>query len=563
MDNFANTKKAVVCGNDDFRSIFRNAHHFLEWQPGRSRSEQIQQADLLIVQQKPKREYLSGFTNGYAFIQDLRVDASCQLPIILTTASFPDDEKSVLPDVIAQDPFVHIMPETEIASVSQPKDFLRFFDHDLNQKELDALFLDMRLTLYQNVGYINELRHQMMGLLERLDDWHTPPGWKGAYELWRKSRRVVSKWLPKEELATLAVPVSESDPPELNPMAFWPLARDWYDELYNQLRGKLERPAVTTRQIPTAELLYISDDPTHQQLLGDGLKTIAQDFPIVCHTAHSVQSALERCRGRTYDKPLTVVTDFRFRQEGGKRAFRNGFAIIDRIRSDFPNFQYLLLSNFPVQYYEALLPKYPVQFFSKGEVLHHHSVTIRKLASVVIAHQNQRMDRWPEALNSKEDKKWSDLYQKFLQQPDFRQREQALSEKAHAIVREVLNGQSVESYWARSLQRPITRLIEDRCAKIADDAQKTRIQLDILEERLLFRRACLGLLAERALGRMNVATNNHVFERLYLALCEGGQPTSGTLSRILNCCRILPSKSYDQHSRYITRHEADWLAYYL
>jgi hypothetical protein len=518
---------------------------------------------MLVVQQKPKRQYLSGFTNGYAFIQDLREDASCQLPIVLAASSFPADENPVLQDVIAQDPFVRVIPETEVARVSQPRDLFKLFDHDLSQKELDALFLDMRLTLYQNVGYINELRHQMMGLLERLDDWHTPPGWEGAYELWRKSCRVVNKWLPKEELATLAVPVSESDPPELNPMAFRPLARDWYNELYNQLRGKLERPAVVTRQIPTAELLYISDDPMHQQLLGDGLKTIAQDFPIICHTAHSVQSALEQCRGRTYDKPLTVVTDFRFRQEGGKRSLRNGFAIIDRIRSDFPNFQYLLLSNFPVQYYEALLPKYPVQFFSKVEVLRHHSVTLRKLASVVIAHQNQRMDRWPEALNSKEDKKWSDLYQKFLQQPDFRQREHELSQKAHAIVQKVLKGESVETYWAMSLQRPITRLIKDRCAKVKDDAKKTRIQLDILEERLLFRRACLGLLAERALGRMEAAEYSHVFERLYLALCEGVQPTNAALSRILNCCRILPSKTYDQHSPYITRHEADWLAYYL
>lgn len=183
-------EKAVVCGSENLRNIFKRQHGFYHWQPYASPASQLKGIDLLIVEEKPRRGDLDGFTDGYRFIQDLRVDASCELPMILVLSSVQGTD-SPHKDLIAEDPFVYTMPSAQVIQHSAPKDFNKYFPPPIPKEESDLWFTDLRLTLYQDEGYIDELRHQILGLLEKLKSWEGPDEWYKVRQLISKTRRVV------------------------------------------------------------------------------------------------------------------------------------------------------------------------------------------------------------------------------------------------------------------------------------------------------------------------------------------------------------------------------------
>lgn len=558
-------ERAAVCGSENLRNIFTRQHGFCHWKPYFSQASQLKDIDLLIVEEKPKRGDLDGFTDGYRFIQDLRVDAGCELPIILVQSTLQGGT-SPQKDLIAQDPFVYTMAGENLIKHSSPKDFKKYFPPRIPKEESDKWFTDLRLTLYQNEGYIDELRHQILGLLEKLERWDGPDGWEKVDQLLSKTKRVLQEWHLSHHLPELDISFAGHFR-DLRPKALRPIIKDWYDQLHALVRRK-PGTAVIPGQ-PSAYVLYISDEHAHQEMLKEQLGTLSTDLLLEFIFAEDLKSAQQEARALPGNHPVTVIADFRFRdKQTGKRGRRNGIMIIDQLRRDYPDWQYLLLSNFPVRSYKPLMPSYPLQIFSKDDVLKNASTHLRELAAAITAYNNtkraQLADKWPVALSSKEDEIWRKLYKDFINLSDFNEREMHLSEQATKLIAEMRQHKSVRKAWRWSLRRPLGRTIkelEDR-SKGKDITAK---KLSFLKERLLFRRVCIGYLAasqkERAKSTEHLTTKQ-VYEQIAQLTCTpgGGDVTDKNL---FPNSRILPSKAYEKDSPFITLHESRWLARFI
>jgi CheY-like chemotaxis protein len=559
-------EKAVVCGSENLRNIFRRQHGFYHWQPYASPASQLKGIDLLIVEEKPRRGDLDGFTDGYRFIQDLRVDAGCELPIILVLSSVQGTD-SPHKDLIAEDPFVYTMPSAKVIQHSAPKDFNKYFPPPIPKEESDLWFTDLRLTLYQDEGYIDELRHQILGLLEKLKSWEGPDEWYKVRQLISKTRRVVEEWHLNNHLPKLDIALGDSFP-KLRPMDLRPIIKDWYDQLHDLVRRQPGTVALPGQ--PSASVLYISDEQAHQDMLKEQLGTLSSDLVLDFLFAEDLKSARQEAKALPNNHLVTVIADFRFRdKQTGKRGQRNGIMIIDQLRREYPNWQYLLLSNFPVRSYKPLMPSYPLQIFSKDDVLKKASTLLRELAAAIIAYHNQQRaqleDEWPAALSSKEDDLWSNLYKAYITLPDFKKREMWLSEQAETLIEDMLQHKTVEGAWKWSLRRPLSRVTGSKGASRQSRKNRMTINLSRLEERLLFRRVCIGYLAvspkKRAKPRALFDTKE-AYEQIAKLTCAHRQG-EGTDKTLFSCSRILPSKAYDKNSPYITMHESRWLARFI
>lgn len=429
----------LICVQDNIRGQFHGEsftfydHVYL--------FEQLQAVDLVLVQKDTKGWDISGkYENGLHFIEELRLEKGCELPFVVIE---PEPQLQTELDnrvELYEDPYIRRVYFSDIEKFRSPDSLFQCFNLSISKDEKQMLFQDIRQTIYRQEGFIDELRHRVMRVFDHVVDYHnlTQEKKEETERYMQQAYNQVKKWCPGQDMGPtpkqLLNEIVKSD------------IGTWFEKLSEIVQKSKYKRSESEQELVDKKVLYISDSADNREKLITRFEKTYEHYHITCTGAKSLEDALHDI-GDDENKIISVVTDFRFRDEDGRIALRNGYSIINALRKKFPDWQYLMLTNYPVKENGTLpIPK-GVEIFSKSQVFNTQSRAFASLASQIIsfhAEASLKEDKWPVILNSEDDKVWRDYFQKFVRSADFQERERKLGDKAKEAINNLIKGEPAE-----------------------------------------------------------------------------------------------------------------------
>lgn len=457
--------------------------------------EQLRNAQLLIIDktssiwdfQQPGFHYK--FENGLHFIYDIRLKGY-ELPICILEppANFPSDSNRW--EEVYEDPLVctiSYQPNKPLV----PQQILQSFQK-IDDQERQLLFNDLRQTLYRKDGYLDELWHRVSRLLNNPD--------KEAIEHIKAIMKIAFKQT-QEWCGRIDIGITPEEC--LNEIEYDRL-KSWFEQLSTIVRSSKAVPR-PEEKIQFVRVVYISDSEEQCKQLAQRFEDVQTLYPISCEAVACVEDIDE---SKYSNETTTVIVNFRFRnltEKAGKKINEistvNGYTIIHRLRKMYPQWQFIILTDFPVTENNSLPIPPDVEVFGKHRILNTgdrsfiwfalHILQYHKTASL-------RKDAWPKQLNNKDDSILSKYYAMLCKQDNFKEINQKINEDAINICVNILeqhlppHNSSISQFY-NNIQ--------------LDGYDKDQKMLDKLIDILLVRRVYLGLFqsCENKKEAMNIA----------------------------------------------------------
>ncbi len=429
--------RTVLCTHDSLQTCF--AGELADDYTSEEKRLKVEKAEVVVVQYNTAawnaRKF---FLDGLHFIEEQRLSGSQQHFVLLGYPAMGKRPKENPRNYVLEDPGVLSIEPPEVGSRKDLTELICRRNEglmSLDAPEKEDLFLDLRQTLYKREGNIDGIKHRVERLLSNAGSLQEVQAEVG--QQMQQAYRRVKSWgivegLPAEPHTLLKDLLEKrSDANEK--------INSWFERLSSKVRSDRQQQAEDDPKNGLGNILYISQSDADKGQLRECLERQNLGQPYQVETVSNLKEG-ERLAQSICHQPTTVITDFRYRS-GGRIAAMNGYNILSRIRRKHPRWQYVMLTNFPVQDNEELpIPSW-VEVFPKARVLHPEARAFKRfLSSLLSSHYRQRVfaDDWPAAVRGKDDKAWKHHYDTFRRSNTYEAAEQAIGEEALKIIEQLL-----------------------------------------------------------------------------------------------------------------------------
>jgi len=432
----------VLCTQDSLQTCF--AGELAEDYTSEEKRLKVEKADVVVVQYNTAAWNARGFfVDGLHFIEEQRLSGSQQHFVLLDYPAVVGMPKENPRNYVLEDPGVLLYIEPPVVGARRDLTELVCRRNEeligLDAPEKEDLFLDLRQTLYKREGNIDGIKHRVERLLNNAGNLEEVPTAVASHM--QQAYRRVKSWgivegLPAEPHKLLKDLLA-------NPSDANEKINSWFEHLSSKVRSDRQQQAEDDPKNGLGNILYISQSDADKGQLRECLERQNLGKPYRIHTVPDLQEGLHFAKSINH-LPTTVITDFRYRS-GGRIAAMNGYNILSRIRRKYPRWQYVMLTNFPVQDNEELpIPSW-VEVFPKGRVLQGARAFKRFLSSLLASHYRQRVfaDDWPTEVRSQDDEAWKHHYDTFRRSDTYEAAEQAIGEEALEKIKLLLSKKEV------------------------------------------------------------------------------------------------------------------------
>jgi hypothetical protein len=545
-------------------------------------AEQLAAAKIVVVQKDSSGwDQARYFEDGLHFVEQQRLQ-DCKLPFVIIDTGIGKQAEQGERRRVYEDPYVRCISMADIQRAPSLERLLEHFDLSLSEEEKQMLFEDLRQTTYRHEGYINALRHRAMRVMDRSrQPSETQPSWQDElHGLMQQAYQLLKAWCPQCDLSPRHRLLLDALAKGTHASITHQALVEWFEEIAGLVEQSKNKKAEQVSPLPDIQVLYVSDMAENRSRLEERFDETYDYYHIKCRSVATHEEAIAAVAS-CEEQFCTVVADFRFYDAEAQRvAPRNGYHILSKLQKNYPHWQYLMLTNFPVNEFDTLPIPRQVEVFAKSEVLDPQSPAFSHFARHIVAFHERaaaQQDDWPVVLQSKDDEKWREYYRRFVKGVDFDAAESELGQQARQAIQALING---EPYEIPGHGVRFSGWVKREHAKDSGNIEQEEIILSKLRDMLLVRRIYLGLFQlnlvrlfpeYRALARTSRFSNDckKVMTQAYCLVNADkveaeALPHDKALSDYFTNLRLLTKVDYrisnECRASHLTLAETNWLA---